>query len=311
VTLILPLPASSSRSRLRSLLRHAVESAEVRLRAPGPAAGATQALRASLRALESDPSPFEVGVGAVAVYADGARLLWVTLPRPALYTVAVAGSFRLRPLLHALEETTPFHLLVPREGAASGQGEVTLFEGDARGLRRLETAALAGGIDSLVKALDGEEEPVVVAGEPAEGAVLGAASRLPRLVLERVEGSVASLGEAELHRRALAVVRAAALRAERRAARGFAAARRRGRASDRLEEVAELAAAGRVRRLWVDAHRSAPGRVEPGSGRIRYEFGEDDVLEDLAVLVLDRGGEVRAVETEAMPVAASAAAMLR
>jgi hypothetical protein len=142
-------------------------------------------------------------------------------------------------------------------------------------------------------------------------AALGALTRLPRLLPERVEGSVAVLGEDELHRRALATVRAAAARSERKAARAFAAVRRRGHASDRLEEVAEWAAAGRVRRLWVDAQRSAPGRVEPGSGRIRYEFGEDDVLEDLATLVLDCGGEVRAVETEAMPAAASAAAMLR
>jgi hypothetical protein len=68
-------------------------------------------------------------------------------------------------------------------------------------------------------------------------------------------------------------------------------------------------------KLLVEADREIPGHVDPALGRI--EFSDlnhpqiDDLLDDLAELVLSKGGEVVVTPSEQMPVATGAAAIYR
>src|SRR5690606_794361 len=71
------------------------------------------------------------------------------------------------------------------------------------------------------------------------------------------------------------------------------------------------AAAGRVARLWVDASRSLPGRLDPATGRVELDAGDGDVLDALCEAVLARGGEVIPVAAEQLPSPTGAAAELR
>lgn len=96
----------------------------------------------------------------------------------------------------------------------------------------------------------------------------------------------------------------------------YNAARSRELASDDLGEVAEAAAAGRVGTLLVEAERQIPGRIDAATGQVaqgspnksvRGAAGElsdshvDDLLDDVAELVLQTKGEVIVVPAERMP----------
>jgi hypothetical protein len=79
--------------------------------------------------------------------------------------------------------------------------------------------------------------------------------------------------------------------------------------------VADAAVAGRVATILVEADRMIPGRVNTETGRISFEdLNEpevDDLLDDLAELVLAKGGEVVVVPRESMPAESGLAAIFR
>ena len=70
-----------------------------------------------------------------------------------------------------------------------------------------------------------------------------------------------------------------------------------------------------VSELAIVADRLIPGRLDPVSGSITeadlHEAVVDDLLDDLAELVLRKGGEVVVVPTERMPTDTGAAAIFR
>ena len=95
----------------------------------------------------------------------------------------------------------------------------------------------------------------------------------------------------------------------------FGAAKPRGLASDDLEKIGESAVAARIATLLVDADRQIPGRFDKTSGKIQFaELANadfDDVLDDIAELVLKNGGQVVVVPKERMAGLSGAAAIYR
>jgi len=72
------------------------------------------------------------------------------------------------------------------------------------------------------------------------------------------------------------------------------------------------ALAGLVRRLWVDADRTEPGHIDESTGEIAPAGGDEDVLDELAALVIRRAGDVYVVpEASRLPAHASLIAELR
>ena len=95
----------------------------------------------------------------------------------------------------------------------------------------------------------------------------------------------------------------------------FGAARAHARGAADIADIAAAAAQSRVATLLVEAERHIPGRLDPTFGRIEMTNGKspmgDDLLDDVAELVLRRGGEVIVVPTAAMPTETGAAAIYR
>jgi hypothetical protein len=95
----------------------------------------------------------------------------------------------------------------------------------------------------------------------------------------------------------------------------FLAAKAHHQGSDELIPVLEAAAVGRVGWLLVDGSRQVPGRVDPGTGRVIQSSAEDprtdDVLDDLAEMVLKTDGEVLVLPHEMMPNDTGLAAIYR
>jgi hypothetical protein len=95
----------------------------------------------------------------------------------------------------------------------------------------------------------------------------------------------------------------------------FHTARAQHAASADLSDVARAAVAGRVATLLVEADRVIPGIVDRISGATRpSELASphvDDMLDDLAEMVLAKGGEVVVVPRERMPTDSGLAAIYR
>ncbi len=95
----------------------------------------------------------------------------------------------------------------------------------------------------------------------------------------------------------------------------FGVARSKGLGEADLSQVMRAATAGRVATLLIEADRHIPGRVDATTGAI--EFGDlahpdvDDLLDDLAELVLRKGGQVVIVPSERMPTQSGLAAIYR
>jgi hypothetical protein len=92
----------------------------------------------------------------------------------------------------------------------------------------------------------------------------------------------------------------------------FGAARSKELGDDNLENVAASAVAARVGTLLTEADRYIPGRIDPESGAIVLDdSGADDVLDDIAEMVLKNGGQVVILPAERMPTKTGVAAMYR
>jgi hypothetical protein len=93
----------------------------------------------------------------------------------------------------------------------------------------------------------------------------------------------------------------------------YGAARARGQATEDLTHALEFATDGRVGTLLVEAERRIPGSAE---GHIPHrtdgdDFGESDLLDDLAERVLKTGGQVIVAPQGSMPTATGLAAVFR
>lgn len=88
-----------------------------------------------------------------------------------------------------------------------------------------------------------------------------------------------------------------------------------GLVGDHLGQIAFDAVSGRVKTLLVESDREVPGHIDASSGRIEFDDIShpqiDDLLDDLAELVLNKGGQVVVVPPERMPVRTGAAAIYR
>ena len=95
----------------------------------------------------------------------------------------------------------------------------------------------------------------------------------------------------------------------------FMAARAHQKGSDEVAPVAEAAAFGRIDTLLVNGAQRMPGHLDRESGRIITRDGpanrHEDLLDEVAEMVLKNDGEVLVLPAEMMPGNASLAAIFR
>jgi hypothetical protein len=95
----------------------------------------------------------------------------------------------------------------------------------------------------------------------------------------------------------------------------FGQAKSKGLAGDHIGQIAFDTVSGRTMTLLVEANREIPGRIDPSNGRVEFlnisHPQINDLLDDLAELVLNKGGQVIVVPRERMPVETGAAAIYR
>lgn len=157
--------------------------------------------------------------------------------------------------------------------------------------------------------------PMVLATLPEHQPVFRGLSRNPALLPLGIDGDPFARGLDDLRRAAWEVVapyyttRLAGL------VDAYNEAHAKHRGSPDAATVADAAVASRVKTLLIEADRVIPGRLNHATGRITFDdLGDpevDDLHDDLAELVLERGGEVIVVPRDAMPTDSGLAAIFR
>lgn len=159
--------------------------------------------------------------------------------------------------------------------------------------------------------------PLILAALPEHHQLFRSISRNPHLLAEGIDVHPDALGSLDaLRTRAWQLLlpqyeaRLSALVEE------FGSARVRKLGDDVLPQVARAAAAGRVKTLLIEADRYIPGRLDVQTGRVEATDGKkgehvDDLLDDLAELVISLGGNVVVVPSERMPTTTGVAAIYR
>lgn len=124
-----------------------------------------------------------------------------------------------------------------------------------------------------------------------------------------------SISREELRKRAWEVVGPIYLEKLSKHKEAFQNAKSQNKGDDDVSSIIKAAVEGRVATLLIDADIQLPGTIDLDTGYV--DFAElddphvDDVLDDLAELVIKKGGEVIIVPSQAMPTDSGAAAIYR
>jgi hypothetical protein len=157
--------------------------------------------------------------------------------------------------------------------------------------------------------------PLLLASLPEHHHIFRRVSRNPFLMEQTLDTHPDALSMEELRQRAWQVMEPYYLARTAALVDMYNAGRPRGLSADNLQQVAVSAVAGRVAMLLVEADRVIPGRIDPATGEIHQDElakpNVDDLLDDLAELVLKNGGQVVVLPSERMPSKTGIAALYR
>jgi len=157
--------------------------------------------------------------------------------------------------------------------------------------------------------------PLLLAALPEYHGIFRKISRNPFLLSDGLKVDPDAVSTDELRQLAWDVIGPAYQQRLTRLIEEFEQSKPRGLVGDHLGQIAFDAVSGRVGTLLVEAERQIPGHLDSTNGRI--EFGDidhpqvDDLIDDLAELVLTKKGQVVVVPAERMPTSTGAAAIYR
>jgi hypothetical protein len=272
---------------------------------------------------------------SVGVFCSSGGLRAFALPITTAESVRVGRGFHLRPLLASARLEGPFRVL----GLAANQ--VAVFDGDARGLRRIHGGGVPASLEdalgseltdpalqlhsstsdggagifhghggaSAARATDRErfhhvvaetlqrlwnqrDDPLILAADESHQGRFRKVASLRGLLPTGVTGNPEHMQVSELFERARTLVFEARAAADHEAARRAADALAHGAAVATLEGAVAAAVAGRVLRLWLTPDARVERHIEPDTGRLVEARGDEDALDELANIVLARGGYV-------------------
>jgi hypothetical protein len=157
--------------------------------------------------------------------------------------------------------------------------------------------------------------PVILVGLPEQVSTFMRVRHNPNVLLESVGTYPESLGMKELVERSWSIMEPYVQRQSKALVAHYHEHAAHTRGLERIDEIAPAAFAGRVDTLMVEANRQVPGSLDHVHERVVFDDlaqpDINDVLDELAMLVLRKGGKVLVLPTEHMPTTSAAAAILR
>lgn len=169
--------------------------------------------------------------------------------------------------------------------------------------------------DELRPVLENEHSPLVLAGVETLHPIYAQANSYPHLLDEGILGNPEALKPAELHQRAWKLVEPVFRQAQKAARARYQELSSQGLTTSELKEALLAAQAGRVESVFVPLGVQIWGRYDPSSQLLHVHPkaapGDEDLLDQLAILTLQTGGDVYAVPQAEIPGGENLAAIYR
>jgi hypothetical protein len=283
------------------------------------------------RALDGDREFWNYALDGLAVFGTPESFRAYRLQRTVPELAVVADSLHVKPILRFVQSADRYQVL------CLSRQEVKLYEGNRDALDAID---LADGIPQKNVETTGDERdsndmrffravdrgvlehhtrpsglPLIVVAMTESLEHFRRVSDNPALLADGVRFDPWSLSPERLRQEVWQIVQPHYLQRLAGLVESFQEARSKQLASGDLSDIAQAAVANRVGTLLVEAERQEPGTLDPTSGRISFESraqpGVDDLLDDVAELVLRRGGEVVVVPADRMPTQSGSAAIYR
>lgn len=240
----------------------------------------------------------------------------------------VFGGNRYALDAEALGDTFPTHMEqvamaagaepgVSVTSSSGGVGSPKMMRGHGEDRDDLETEKYFRAVDrAFTTQFSGASGlPLLLAALPEHQALFRRVSQNPRLLPDGVIGNPRPLSDESLRQQAWNVLEPHYLARLDELGENYRIAAARQSGSADLSDVARAAANGQVGTLLVEADRVIPGVIDRTTGAIRRDDLQspqaEDMLDDLAELVLSKGGMVVMVPSERMPVPTGLAASYR
>jgi hypothetical protein len=244
--------------------------------------------------------------------------------------VIVARSLHLKPILEWLTQDDSFYLVT------LSSKKCRLLKGDSFNLVELESVELEDNEDSsrekrklkTLKLIQSAEEkfyhflkkdnyPIILGGVLELHKYYLQANRDPDVVGEKIIGNLDKASFLVLHQECLAILNEMRLNRKNQTVSKIKEQRAYGRVLENLHEIAMAAIQGKVKSLMIANDVNVWGTINKTTGDINsfskknISIPEDDVLDDLAEVVLARGGEVVLCKQRDIPSSREAVALLR
>lgn len=234
--------------------------------------------------------------------------------------VVVADSFHVKPLIKWMQIEKPFYLL------HFGSYQARLFQGELSGLKELEAieykkakskdtsiAYLERGISTLISH---SHMPLILSGDPSDTETFKNLSPYKWVLSDSINGVEAEKEISVLHKKALQILKPFLEHQEQVQIQKYWAAKLKNQVSANLDEIIRLALKGEIKHLFINEKMNIWGQINYRSGQFVYhakqiDAHDDDVLDDLAEIVMYHHGQVTVLPTHRMPDSQSAAAILR
>jgi hypothetical protein len=257
-----------------------------------------------------------------AVFAKMSSAGGLILPQPVPNLAVVGARFYIKPILGLLDRKPTFYVLAIGGGKARllscdqyAWVEVSLGPPDEQGE---DEPAYLGRVAAAVDArLAADGAPLVLVAEPARLDRLRRGGGLSRAIEPGVALDPEELDDAELHRRALALVLAKTGSPKEQVLEQIRTRLNAGdiTAAIKPDQIVTAALHGRIDAAVVAIDETLWGTVQASGSRVsapgKPSRQDEELLNLIVVETLKRGGQAFAVPHEAMPSQALAAALLR
>jgi hypothetical protein len=149
------------------------------------------------------------------------------------------------------------------------------------------------------------ELPLIVVSLKEYHALFKRVSHNPHLLEQGIEASYESLDTEQLTEKALRIIEPIYLKKIRNLVDSFETAKANSLGSDDLSQVVKAAFENRVKTVLIQDNKIIPGKIDYSTGEIELGYiqnpDSDDILDDLAELVLKNRGDVMVLPKEKMP----------
>jgi len=245
---------------------------------------------------------------------------YTPLPFASRNLAVMSRSFHVKPLIKWQQREKPFALVLLQRAMAqlylSAAGDMKLLrqegfqnlQGSAEILRKLASHILAE--------LDDARLPIIISGEDSMVQTLKTHLGQRKIILDdrhyrRQKNQIFQLQESSLR-----LLEPYFRQQENRLIREYKLAKLARRTSSDLAAIVRYAILGQVEHLFINDRMHLWGKIDIQSGRFFYynrqlDTIDDDVLDDLAEMVIQQGGQVTVLPSERMPDSFAAAAILK